>query len=335
MTAIESPKTACKEGTMAHRNRNGWLLVGGLIIAQLAVVSPLAAQTAPNKRAVRPPVLDLVAEAKRPRPGQVMPGRTAPIPAAPLPGAEPPAPPPATPAPTPVTVQPARVEAQPPTEPGTPTTPPGAPAPAAPSPGAPPAAKPPPSTQPPAPDRPVLEQMQQPAPPKDERDESRWADDNRWTGGVRFVAVDKVQATVTALEGPASAVQWRAVAAMDGRPGKWTNFKQGDSIDDRIDIRSGAGVTLTLAVADACIVRISPLTRVRLERKIRSDGSAELGVVLYRGEVEVDPRVVDELGFARSPIMVRTPEGAYPIRSRSAIGFNAFSGTTMQDVARQ
>ena len=146
---------------------------------------------------------------------------------------------------------------------------------------------------------------------------------------LRYVAVDRVTATVAEVMGPSEFVQWRAVDDGRGRPGEWRTLEQGGSLDERFEIRTGLGARVTLQLGSEGKVVVHRLSRARVERKIRSDGESQVGVTLYRGLMEVEG-VVD--GAA---VHVRTPDQVFPVRGRVLFEYDAFRGTSAREFRPQ
>jgi hypothetical protein len=146
---------------------------------------------------------------------------------------------------------------------------------------------------------------------------------------LRYVAVDRVSAAVVEVLGPSEFVQWRAVDDGRGRPGEWHTLQQGDSLDERFEIRTGLGARVMLQLGTEGSVVVHRLSRVRVERKIRSDGESQVGVTLYRGLIEV------EGASDGAAIHVRTPDQVFPVRGRALFEYDAFQGTNAREFRPQ
>ncbi len=262
----------------------------------------------PAKKPIKKSPTDLEGEARRPREGQVTPA---------TPGEQPP------PAPAPATASPPAPAPPPAPTPALATQPP-------------PPHPTPPAPAPRQPDKPKAATPASPAPKQTSGIEppTRTPAPTRSSvePEVRFVAVDRVQVTFVGVGGDAAQAQWRAVDEGGGKPGAWTAIQVGETVEDRVEIRTGLGVSVELKLADAASLQVSHLARLRIERKIRSDGTWQLGALLSRGELRIQGLQKDEMGFAKAPVHVRTPDGTYPIRTHTSIAYDAFNGTTTEDL---
>lgn len=248
--------------------------------------------TQPERKPPRKSPIDLEKEAQKPRPGQILPDNA--------PGAQTPdLTPPPNPSPDP-SPAPDRNPAP---------TPPPSPAPTpAPTPSAGPKPLPPPRAEGGVPSR-----------------------FDGVASDLRYVAVDRVSVNVTEVLGPGEFVQWRAVDDGRGRPGEWQTLQPGDPINDRVEIRTGIGARVSLNVGEVGEVVLHRLSRIRLERKIRSDASSQVGITVYRGVVEASSTVQDGDYAA---ILVKTPDQAFPLRRRALFEYDAFKGTLAREFQR-
>lgn len=220
-----------------------------------------------DKKPVKKPPIDLEDDARKPRPGQVLPdGTPTPAPTAPSPSA------PVTPGDT------------------TPAPPPA----------------PPPRLERISPER--LEAI---------------------ASELRYVAVDKVNLDVGEVLGPGEFVQWRAIDDGRGRPGAWETLQSGEKVDERVEIRTGLSVRATFTVNESTTIVLHRLSRVRIERKIRSDGGSQLGITLFRGMAEIT--ATNEEG---GDVLVKTPDQTFPLRSRALFEYDAFLGTVAREFRR-
>jgi hypothetical protein len=257
-----------------------------------------------TRKPVKKPPIDLQDDAKKPRPGQVLPTGS---PASESPATTPPPPPTPTPAPAPAQV-PENAPAAKPTPSPTPTTAPAESMPAA--------------TK--------ASSARKPLPPP----HAEGGVPSRVDGvasDLRYVALDKVKAQATEVMGPGEFVQWRAVDDGRGRPGDWQTLQPGDPINDRMEIRTGLGARVSLKVGDSASVVVHRLSRLRLEEKIRSDGGSQLGVTIYRGMVEAAAPENEAAGQTGSAIFVRTPDQVFPLRTRALFEYDAFRGTIARE----
>lgn len=295
------------------------------------------AQPAPSParktRPVRKAVIDLEAQAKDRRPGQVMPGDPAPFspaPAAPAKGAPTPAPerpidlpadiasPTPASAPTTGAVRPAPI----PPAPGQPFSSravgadgqpaPAEPAAATPAPAEAPAAAPAP-TPPPAP-APEPARPAEPAPAAKPEASAVPLVDPLVISNLPAPA-QTGPAKVRVVSVGSTAVQWKAGDAA------WKSPAAGDEADARVEVRAGLDADLVLLVDDAVEVRVSRLGRATIER-----GGDLPMVTLTRGAVEIKP-ARGEGTPGQALARVKTPDGSFGVAGGLRVEYDAFSGT--------
>lgn len=249
------------------------MVVGILAIGTPALAQPTAAPAA-QKKSLRRSVLDLLAEARKPRQGEILPDAgAAPKPATEPVPTEPVANPPEQAAPAPETERAGKTakDAKPVMKPSA-TDGKNA-----------------------VPGKPVVVPSDQTASASKSPDTSRAvratpAIDSKPVlnaSGARFVAFDKVKLHVVSQQGNTSLIQWRLADNGTGKPGAWESVAADAEVTERREFRTGVGVSIDLRVEDQAVVTVGPLTRALFERRIRSDGTSLPGVTLARGEITV------------------------------------------------
>jgi hypothetical protein len=282
------------EDAIARRSAGAMAPATGAELARVDLgVWSQPAGSQPGTRKPKQPPIDLEDSAKKPRPGQVVPGGTAPAPAAPAPEAPTPAAVPAAPPPAPAPE--VKPDTQPPPTPGSPTPRAGTPL-------------PPPRAEGAMPSR--LDGL---------------------ASDLRYVAVDRVHVEVSEVLGPGEMVQWRTVDDGRGKPGEWQTLQAGQSLDERVEVRTGLGTRATLRVGDGATVVVHRLSRVRLERKVRSDGESQVGITMYRGSLEAAGTQAAGSGRPETAVLIRTPDQLFPVRARSLFEYDAFEGTKARE----
>jgi len=283
-----------------------------LLIAAPASLARQGTPRAPERKPVRPSVLDLKGEAKKPRPGEVVPDSTLPAVPSPSPSAPPSAPP--APAADPAAPGPAATDPEHPGEEAAPATlPTAAPTPA-------------PGERPEASPRPARTPSTTPASPvAPRRVVSPGAANSRDPSGARstarFVALAKMKIEILSITGDASQAQWRLAEDQGGKPGAWSGVTAGSTETGRYDFRTGVDVTIKVRIDDGPVLTIGSLGRVRLERRIRSDGADFPGVYIARGEVRIAPENTHE-------VVVRTPDDSY-VLVNGGVTYDAINDTQL------
>lgn len=295
----------------------------------------------PVRRAkpARKPVIDLEAQAKERRPGQILPGdpppfaptsppegrvRTAPDGTLDLPAA-------ATPAGNAI-VAPAAVDAPPgpfserlksPAGPAAtapapePETTLPAQAPPATAPKTSPPAEPPPPAPEPSPQGPRAAAVAEPAPGTAAPQDVPLVDPLVAHGVGEPSGAGPASARVVSVG--ASGVQWRSGA------GPWGTPEAGLEAEGRIEVRAGLDADLVLVVDGRAEVRVTRLGRAVIERSVEPGGGGVPMVTLTRGAVEIRPAAGATAGemLAR----VKTPDQQFGVLGALRVEYDAFSGT--------
>lgn len=373
---------------MNSRHSHGWLgaaiAAGGITLGSLALPAmaqqdskskdgtaagkPKPVQPVRRARPVRPAVIDLEAQAKERRPGQVMPGdgvNTAPIPRQPVPAAVTPAAPEAAPQPgiiedIPTTSAPAmtppsarrpgmRAEPLPAIETPAPAT--ETPAPVVSKPFTFPSASSKPSAQiDPAgiAHEPVHEQARNDAPASQPEpaaapvpvalDPAPTPEQIAATGIDALIVSDlgdpvsSAAAKVTMRSmGGESPSQWRIAGQA------WKDPRTGDMLEGKVELRAGMDSDLLVVIDDKVRLSVSRLGRVVVERTIESSGQPIATITLARGAIEVSPMPDTSDGglLAR----VKTPDQMFGIRAAATappvrVEYDAFTGTKRKTAIR-
>jgi len=292
------------------------LLACAVAATLLASGAPTLAQTtspatAP-KKTIRRSVLDLLAEVKKPRQGEIRPETE------PTPAPAPPAAPEAAPSNGSATARPETGESSPTTSTGE-----------VPAPGVKPTAKPivKPDAEPAEhtdPRKPAGRSDTHAPATTDAADTSRAARPTPsitrtplvQASGTRFVAFDKANLHVLEQHGNATLIQWRLADDGTGKPGAWEPVPADAQITERREFRTGVGVSLDVRIDDQATVTVGPLSRVLLDRRVRSDATSFPGVTLSRGEITIDEKNSSE-------VFVKTGSDTFLARS-GRVTFDGF-----------
>jgi len=135
-----------------------------------------------------------------------------------------------------------------------------------------------------------------------------------------------VQVDAVIVEGASDLAQWRRCGV--DAAARWEPLTAGASIEGNIELRTGIGVKVVVRAGDTAEVHIGALSRVGFGKIVESDGHATLCIALARGKIEVVGLARDEFSLSRSPILVLSPEGRFPVRARTTAIRDAFSGRT-------
>ncbi|MGE3108137.1 MAG: hypothetical protein AB7G11_08590 [Phycisphaerales bacterium] len=138
-------------------------------------------------------------------------------------------------------------------------------------------------------------------------------------GGKQFVAFDAIVATVDSISGEASLVQFRRADDDPGNVGQWQQLNVGTELRGRFEVRTGLGASVRLLDSAGAACTIGELTRVRIERRVRADGTSHPAIGMARGRVAC----VEAGGTSW---IVRTQQGVYAIQS-AAVQQDAIHGT--------
>lgn len=304
------------------------------------ITPPAQTPPAPARRRTkvsRKPLIDLQAEAKDRRPGQVMPGDPAEsvdLPLTPLPGEEElpladqkPAPLTlADTAPIPATPKPASPS---PASAPTPTQPSASPQPAA-SAAAPsspvvrvlPAATDDTVAADPQPElkrvEPVLEPVAPSTPPPAP------------IPVAEPVSLSGASVEVVAVQGEADAAQWRALGT-DPNAARWIALSPGQHAQARVEVRVGLSGSVTLNVDSGVEMRLDRLARAVIERGKASESSTGVLITLQRGAANIRP-ITTNAGGGQS-VWIKTPDRVMLITTPSRIEYDAFTGTRILPVS--
>ncbi len=153
--------------------------------------------------------------------------------------------------------------------------------------------------------------------------------------GQQFVAVDVVTLNVESIVGDVSLAQYRVTEESNGKPGPWQPLAVSTELRGRHEIRTGVGVSVRVREASGATCTVGSLSRIALERRVRSDGSSHPSANIARGTATFAsaPRGGTPSGTSADASetvdwIVRTPDGSYSVRN-NAVSFDSINRTTV------
>jgi len=134
---------------------------------------------------------------------------------------------------------------------------------------------------------------------------------------------------VTGIDGPADVIQWRV------DDGEWMNLVVNDTATGVIEVRTGLGAAVSFILADQVSVKVSRLSRVRLEQRTPEKPGLpiELVVNISRGEVDIKPLPMTPGSPAPAVVRIVTPDKNFTTRLATGVRLDAFTGTRLRTVS--
>ncbi len=125
-------------------------------------------------------------------------------------------------------------------------------------------------------------------------------------------------------------VEWRA------GDGGWMPIEPGASAAGRVEVRAGLDGDAELLVDDRLVVRVDRLARLSIELAQERDGTSSVHIALARGTVHLLPPPGGAPaipGWSSALARVRTPDRDLVITRAGAVTYDAFTGARVRDAA--
>lgn len=166
-------------------------------------------------------------------------------------------------------------------------------------------------------------------PATESRDPARVVTESTTAAALSQPAGEPVHAKVTGIDGPADVIQWRV------DDGEWMNLVVNDTATGVIEVRTGLGAAVSFILADQVSVKVSRLSRVRLEQRTPEKPGLpiELVVNISRGEVDIKPLPMTPGSPAPAVVRIVTPDKNFTTRLATGVRLDAFTGTRLRTVS--